>query len=213
MNKAVFLDRDGVINRKAPMEDQYITRWEEMEVLPGVAQAIAALSHAGFKIIIVTNQRGVAKGLITIAQLESIHQRMCQHLASGGAVIDAIYYCPHELDPPCDCRKPEPGMLLQAARAHNVDLTISWMIGDSVKDVQAGTRAGCKTVRIAEEGGLTESSADVVASSLAAAAHKILVLDRGLPLAGLDETPSLSGKRSDPDLREGCGHVISSSFE
>jgi D-glycero-D-manno-heptose 1,7-bisphosphate phosphatase len=178
MNKAVFLDRDGVINRKALTEDLYITRWEEMEILPGVAQAIAELNHAGFKIIVVTNQRGVAKGLITIAELESIHEQMCQHLASAGAMIDAIYYCPHELDPPCICRKPEPGMLLQAAHAHNVDLATSWMIGDSVKDVQAGRRAGCKTAQLFEQSEFTESEADVAAPSLLAATHKILEFEK-----------------------------------
>jgi D-glycero-D-manno-heptose 1,7-bisphosphate phosphatase len=178
MNKAVFLDRDGVINQKAPTEDQYITRWEEMEILPGVAQAIAELNHAGFKIIVVTNQRGVAKGLITIAELEMIHERMCQHLTSAGAAIQAIYYCPHELDPPCTCRKPEPGMLFQAAHAHNVDLASSWMIGDSVKDVQAGRRAGCKTAQLVHDSKFAESAADVAAPSLLAAAHKILELEK-----------------------------------
>jgi len=187
MNKAVFLDRDGVINQKAPTEDLYITRWEEMQILPGVAQAIAKLNHAGFKIIVVTNQRGVAKGHITTAELESMHERMCEHLASAGAAIDAIYYCPHELDPPCNCRKPEPGMLLHAARAHNIDLATSWMIGDSVKDVQAGRSAGCRTAQIIEENKLAESEADVSAPSLLAAVHKVLEFEKA-PVSELTET-------------------------
>lgn len=190
MNKAVFLDRDGVINRKAPTEDQYITRWDEMEILPGVAEAIAELNHAGFKAIVVTNQRGVAKGLITIAELEAIHQQMREHLASEGAEIGAIYYCPHELDPPCACRKPSPGMLLEAARAHNIDVATSWMIGDSVKDVQAGRRAGCKTVQLIEKSEFMESAADVVAFSLPAAVQKLLEFDRHLPITdGLEAAP------------------------
>lgn len=174
MNKAVFLDRDGVINRKAPAEDDYITRWEEIEILPGVCQAIAWLNRVGFKVIVVTNQRGVAKGHITIAQLESIHERMCQHLARAGARIHGIYYCPHGLEPPCTCRKPEPGMLFEAARAHNVDLAVSWMIGDSERDVEAGKRAGCRTARLTMDPKTIGTVADVVAPSLIAAIPRIL---------------------------------------
>jgi len=176
MNKAVFLDRDGVINRKAPTEKDYVTRWEEMEILPGVANAIVRLNRAGFRVIVVTNQRAVAKGLITTAELEAIHHRMCQHLAREGASIDAVYYCPHGLEPPCACRKPQPGMLLQAARAHNIDLASSWMVGDSAKDVEAGKRAGCKTVRVVSGAKSTDRDADVVAPSLIAAIPKILEL-------------------------------------
>jgi histidinol-phosphate phosphatase family protein len=187
MNKAVFLDRDGVINRKARTEDEYITRWEEMVILPGVDQAVAWLNRVGFQVIIVTNQRGVAKGLITIAQLESIHERMRQHLARAGAKIHGIYYCPHELDPPCTCRKPGPGMLLEAARAHDINLAASWMIGDSEKDVEAGKRAGCRTVRLIEDGKSTDGTADVVAPSLLAAIHKILNLEGYLAASDLVE--------------------------
>lgn len=144
MNRAAFLDRDGVINRKA-REGEYVTRWEEMQILPGVAEAISLLNRAGFRVIVVSNQRCIAKGLITTAELETLHEKMCGVLASDGATIDAIYYCPHEKQPACRCRKPEPGMLLNAARDHAIDLGASWMIGDSVADVEAGRRAGCKT--------------------------------------------------------------------
>jgi D-glycero-D-manno-heptose 1,7-bisphosphate phosphatase len=166
MYKAVFLDRDGVINRKAPSEDEYITLWDEIEILPGVGQAIAWLNRLGFKVIVVTNQRGVAKGLVTIAQLELIHKRMCQHLARRGARIDGIYYCPHALDPPCTCRKPKPG----------INLAVSWMIGDSEKDVEAGKRAGCRTARLITDPKSTHTLADVVAPSLIAAIPKMLEL-------------------------------------
>jgi len=174
MNSAVFLDRDGVINRKAPTEFEYITRWEQMRILPDVDRAIARLNRAGFLVIVVTNQRGVAKGLMTIAELECLHERMCQHLAGAGARIHGIYYCPHELDPPCNCRKPKAGMLLEAARVHNIDLATSWMIGDSEKDVEAGRRAGCKSARLFENGILQNSSADLVASSLLEVTARIL---------------------------------------
>src|SRR5579863_834524 len=101
MRRAAFLDRDGVINVKAP-EGEYVTRWEDMHFLPGVAPAIGMLNRAGFQVIVVSNQRAVAKGLITIAELESMHRRMSAALAKEGAAIDGIYYCPHEMTtPPC----------------------------------------------------------------------------------------------------------------
>src|SRR5438094_4344535 len=128
MNKAAFLDRDGVINRKAP-EGGYITRCQEMDLLPGVAPAIASLNRIGFRIIVVTNQRCVAKGLVTIRELDRIHRRMCDVLASGGATVYAVYYCPHDLEAGCPCRKPRPGLLLDAAREYGVALTQSVMIG------------------------------------------------------------------------------------
>jgi D-glycero-D-manno-heptose 1,7-bisphosphate phosphatase len=164
MNKAAFLDRDGVINQRPA--GRYITRWEEIRFLPGVVDAIALLKRAGFRVIVVSNQRCVAKGLVTTATLEAMHWRMCESLASAGAKIDAVYYCPHEEYPPCGCRKPQPGMLLEAARANSIDLTESWMIGDSESDVEAGRRAGCKTVRLIAPGEAALGQADLVASSL-----------------------------------------------
>ncbi len=177
MSRAVFLDRDGVINRK-PVEGEYVTRWEEVHILPGVARAIGLLNHAGFRVIVVSNQRCVAKGLITKADLESMHHRVCATLAEVGATIDSVYYCPHEKDPPCRCRKPAPGMLLDAAQEHQIDLKASWMIGDSEIDVEAGRNAGCKTVRLLEnaEGG---GNADVVAASLLDAIQDILRYHEG----------------------------------
>jgi len=173
MNKAAFLDRDGVINRKALTEEEYVTCWEEMRILPGVAQAIALLNRAGFLVIVVSNQRSVAKGLITEAELNSIHQRMCDELAGAGATIHGVYYCPHELEPACDCRKPQPGMLLRAARVHDIDLSVSWMIGDSDKDVEAGKSAGCRTVRVLRSYETENGRGDRVARSLLEATHKI----------------------------------------
>lgn len=177
MNKAAFLDRDGVINQKAPTEDQYVTRWEEMEILPGVVEAIALLNRANFRVIVVSNQRCVARGLLTASKLDSVHQRMCRELAAMGAKIDGVYYCPHEEQPPCGCRKPEPGMLFAAAGEHQVDLSSSWMIGDSAKDVQAGRSAGCKTVRILRTDINTDGGADVLAASLLEAVHEVLRLE------------------------------------
>src|SRR5271156_2995242 len=144
MSRAVFLDRDGVINQRPP-EGEYIPRREDFHILPGVAEGIALLNHAGFSVIVVTNQRGVAKVLLTEADLRQMHERMSDDLARAGAKIDATFYCPHETEPPCDCRKPSPGMLLSAALLHGIDLRTSWMIGDSDNDMEAGRKAGCRT--------------------------------------------------------------------
>jgi D-glycero-D-manno-heptose 1,7-bisphosphate phosphatase len=173
MKKAAFLDRDGVINRKAP-EGQYVMRWKEMELLPGAFEAIRLLNAAGFLVVVVTNQRCVAKGLITPQELESLHARMLLEFQAAGARIDGVYYCPHDYKHHCACRKPQPGMLLDAARDHNIQFDASWMIGDSDHDVQAGHTAGCKTARIVTDQQSTHASADIVATSLLDATHKIL---------------------------------------
>jgi D-glycero-D-manno-heptose 1,7-bisphosphate phosphatase len=172
MKKAAFLDRDGVINRKAP-EGQYVTRWEEMVFLPGTCEAIRRLNNAGYLVIVVSNQRCVAKGLITTDELEALHAQIRERFQAAGARIDAIYYCPHDTEPPCVCRKPQPGMLLEAAQKHDVNLAESWMIGDSEHDVEAGRNAGCKTVRLVVDNESTNS--DLVEPSLHAAVHTILL--------------------------------------
>jgi D-glycero-D-manno-heptose 1,7-bisphosphate phosphatase len=173
MKRAVFLDRDGVINRKPP-EGQYVTRWEEMQFLPGVAEAIALLAQANFCVLVVSNQRCVSKGLLSVSDLESIHARMCRELAEKDALITEVYYCPHASQPPCDCRKPAPGLLLRAAREHEIDLKQSWFIGDSDTDVEAGRNAGCKTVRIVNGGAGGNSDPDLFARTLLDAVHQLL---------------------------------------
>lgn len=172
MRKAAFLDRDGVINEK-PSAGQYITRWEDLRILPGVAEGIALLNQTGFLVIVASNQRCVAKGLITTQSLESMHRRMCDLLAKAGATIDGLYYCPHEKEINCSCRKPRPGMLLSAASAHGIDLKASWMIGDSGTDVETGKNAGCKTAHLIDAKGKV-AGIDVVASSLLDATQQIL---------------------------------------
>jgi D-glycero-D-manno-heptose 1,7-bisphosphate phosphatase len=176
MSRAAFLDRDGVINRK-PQAGQYVTHWEEMHFLPDVARAIALLNRADFRVIVVTNQRCVAKGLIPAAALEAMHRRMSEELAASGAKIDEIYYCPHEKHPPCFCRKPAPGMLLAAARAHDIDLTASWMIGDSEIDIEAGRNAGCRTALVLTNDETANLNCDVVASSLLETVDRLLSRD------------------------------------
>jgi histidinol-phosphate phosphatase family protein len=148
-----------------------------MQFLPGAPEAIALLGGAGFRVIVVTNQSCVAKGLLTVPELNKIHQQMCGELAAAGAVIDGIYYCPHEEEPPCSCRKPAPGLLLTAARAHQIDLTASWMIGDSDRDIEAGRKAGCRTARILKSDEVASGVAHVFAQSLLNAVHQILLLE------------------------------------
>jgi len=185
MNKAVFLDRDGVINQK-PKEGEYITSWDDFHILPGVADGIALLNRAGYMVVVVTNQRCVAKGLLSVTDLEKIHEQMSQALSRTGARLNGIYYCPHDYEPSCNCRKPAPGMLLDAARVHGVDLRSSWMVGDSEIDMQAGKSAECKTARVSTErekhntGGTTSGISvlvDIVASSLLDSARQILEWD------------------------------------
>jgi len=199
LKKAIFLDRDGVINRRPP-EGLYVTRWEDFHILPGVVEAIAVLNRAGLSVIVVTNQRCVAKGLMTAAQLEEMHKRMTDSLAREGATVDATYYCPHEVEPSCDCRKPAPGMLLKAARSRGIELSASWMIGDSDIDIEAGRNAGCKTARLLGTGEIFDetrfsiaglSAPDIVASSLLDVVHQILRREEGhtnSPMASLAPT-------------------------
>src|SRR4051794_28689346 len=134
----VFLDRDGTINVKAP-EGDYVKSPEEFDFLPGAVEAIGALREAGRRIVVVTNQRGIARGLMTEDDLAAIHARMLE--ATGP--LDAIYHCPHD-DGQCDCRKPKPGMLLRAAADLGLRLEDAVTVGDSDSDMQAGTAAGTR---------------------------------------------------------------------
>jgi D-glycero-D-manno-heptose 1,7-bisphosphate phosphatase len=143
--RTVFLDRDGVLNEKMP-EGQYVTRWEEFRVLPGVPEAIARLNQAGIRVIVVSNQRGIARGLYTTADLDTIHDRFQELLRSHGARIDAIFICSHDKGE-CGCRKPLPGMFEQAvARFPAITAASSVMIGDSLVDIEFGRGIGMATV-------------------------------------------------------------------
>lgn len=145
MRKTVFLDRDGVINVPAAEHD-YIKSWAEFAFLPGVPAAIRALNEAGYLVLVVTNQRGVARGLMSLAAVDEIHRRMCQALEEIGARIDGIYVCPHEAGR-CSCRKPDIGLFLQAERDFAIDKADSWMVGDSGSDAAAGARYGVRAIQ------------------------------------------------------------------
>ncbi len=145
MAKAVFLDRDGLINVPAAEHD-YIKSWNEFRFLPGVPEAAALLTQAGYLLLVVTNQRGVARGLLSFQQLTEIHRNMRRAFARSGARIDGVYVCPHEAGT-CTCRKPEIGLFLQAERDFAIDKPSSWMVGDSDSDVAAGRRYGVRTIK------------------------------------------------------------------
>ena len=155
--KAVFLDRDGTINKYVG----FLRNIDDFELLPGVAEAIGKINASGYLAIVVTNQPVIARGEMTVGQLNEIHNKMETLLGQHGVYLDAIYYCPHhphkgyegevpELKIHCECRKPKPGLMLKAAEDFNIDLSQSWMIGDSENDILAGKAAGCKTALIAE---------------------------------------------------------------
>jgi histidinol-phosphate phosphatase family protein len=143
----VILDRDGTLNRRPPRA-QYVARPDEFEWLPGSLDAVRLLREHGYRIVVVSNQAGIGRGALTEADLAEIHSRMLD--ASGGA-IEAIYYCPHDWDAGCECRKPAPGMLFQAQRDLDLDLTRTPFIGDDERDGQAAEAAGCPFIMVSEE--------------------------------------------------------------
>ncbi len=145
--KVVLLDRDGVINRKMP-EGDYVKSWSEFEFLPGAAEALKILTGNGYDIYVVTNQRGISRGIMTGKDLDTINRNMTAELKTNGAKVDGIYVCPHGRGDDCECRKPKPGLLFQAASEHDFNLTKAVFIGDSQSDIQAGRAAGCKTILI-----------------------------------------------------------------
>jgi len=144
----VFFDRDGVVNHPPPPDRRYVTRPEEFHLMPGIAEAIAHLNRAGIPVGVVTNQKGVALGRYTLADLDRIHAHMAGLLASEGARVDDIRFCPHREEDACDCRKPLPGMILEGAKALGVNPSRSWMIGDQPRDLIAGRAAGCRTLAV-----------------------------------------------------------------
>lgn len=178
---AVFLDRDNTL-----IEDPgYISRPEQVQLKPGAAEAVRALRASGYRVVVATNQSGVARGLVDEETLGEIHDHMRELFAGEDAPIDAIYYCPY-LDgdeatvdayrQASDLRKPRPGMLLKAAREMGLDLSKSWSIGDALRDVQAGKAVGCRTVLIAQNGEAAEGGdeSDFVAPDIVEAARLVV---------------------------------------
>jgi histidinol-phosphate phosphatase family protein len=146
-NKAVFLDRDGTVSFDVP----YCSKAEDFKLLSTVPEAIKLLNENGFKVIVITNQSGVARGYFTEEALAQVHKKMEADLEKQGAIIDAIYYCPHHPDDKCDCRKPQITLLQRAVKEHDIDISFSSMVGDMQLDIDAGKKLGCKTVLISTD--------------------------------------------------------------
>ena len=157
--RAVLLDRDGTLT----VEGEWLTRRQDLRLVPGAAAALARLAERGWKLVLVTNQSAIARGLLTPAQLDEIHAELAEQLAAQGARLDALYSCPHhpsaglgEYRVECECRKPRPGLVLQAARELGLDLARCWMVGDAARDLEAGWAAGVPGILVATGKGAAE---------------------------------------------------------
>jgi D-glycero-D-manno-heptose 1,7-bisphosphate phosphatase len=169
---AAFIDRDGTINVQPPPHT-YLSSVDELEILPGALEGMKALADCGFALVIVSNQRGVGRGLISMDDVDAIDAEIRRRLGEAGGDLAGSYYCPHLNDDDCDCRKPKPGLLLRAASELDLDLAASWMLGDSATDIEAGVAAGCSTAYLGED---PPHDATLSATSLAEAAD--LICDR-----------------------------------
>lgn len=156
--KFIFLDRDGIINED---RKDFVKTRNEFRFVPGIIDSIKKLNENGFEIIIVTNQSGVAGGFYTEKDLNEIHENMLEQMGKKDATVKDIFYCPHHPQGKvdkyrkiCDCRKPKPGLILKAAKKYNIDPSETWMIGDSERNIEAGRRAGCRTIRIEGDKGI-----------------------------------------------------------
>lgn len=146
MKKCIFFDRDGIVNRSPG--PGYVTRWQDFKVLPEFVKVLELISQRHYAGVVVTNQSGVARGCMSRQTVEDLHRRLQRYLLDKhGLRLTDILYCPHD-EGQCRCRKPRPGMLQTAAERHNIDLRTSWMIGDQERDIEAGRRAGCRTVLV-----------------------------------------------------------------
>jgi histidinol-phosphate phosphatase family protein len=173
----VFLDRDGVINVD---RDDYVKTFDEFVFLPGALEGLAKLGRAGATTIIVSNQAGVGRGLIDPAELAKINRMMLETISAHGGEIAGVYYCPHRRDEGCDCRKPETGLLRKAEEELGIESAGAWFIGDAQSDIEAGRRAGCRTILVltgkasAEDAQSWEHRPDFIVRDLPAAADLIL---------------------------------------
>ncbi len=154
LHKAIFLDRDGVINKE---RTDYVKTSSELEILSGVAESIKQLKDAGFLIIVITNQSAINRGLTNHDNVKNIHIIIQEYCKRNGTSIDAFFYCPHRPDENCNCRKPKAGLLLEAINKFNIDQKSSWMIGDNDSDLEAAKIAGCNSIKIQPNSGLNKA--------------------------------------------------------
>lgn len=157
----ILLDRDGVLNVRVG-KGEYVTSPEDFRWIPGSQEGISLLKNKGFKVLVISNQAGVARGVMTEEQLQSVHAKMQADLAKNGVQIDHIYYCPHGWDENCFCRKPQPGMLFQAQREFCFDLTRTYFVGDDERDMQAGQAAGCQVYLFKDGSSLLDIAKEVI---------------------------------------------------
>lgn len=155
MNAAIFLDRDGVIIEN---RDQYVLGWEDVAFIPEALEALRNICNSPFRIVLVTNQSAVGRGLITLETVLEINRRVVEHVQAAGGRIDGTWICPHSPEENCSCRKPKPGLLLQAASAMNLNLSHSFMVGDALSDLQAGWAAGVREAILVRTGRGTHQS-------------------------------------------------------
>lgn len=156
----VLLDRDGVLNREG---DPFVLTPSQLELLPGAADAVARMNDAGFDVVVVTNQSCVGRGLIDGAALEAVHERLRELLAESNGTLVDIYACPHTPAEGCRCRKPRPGLLLDAAHEHDIDLASTWFVGDALPDLEAALAAGCRPALVRTGKGAQTERPDGVA--------------------------------------------------
>lgn len=198
MVKAVFLDRDGVINQN---RSDHVKHWSEFHFLPGALRAVARLSQAGVGVFIITNQAIINRGMVSRETVDWINRRMVEEIERLGGRVEAVAYCPHRPDEQCSCRKPQPGLLVDLARKFGLDLRESAVIGDALTDLEAGQAVGCKTVlvltgrgaeqlRLAEAVGMTGFK---VAADLEAATTLLLRRSDVVPRDGL-QIPLMNGR-------------------
>jgi D-glycero-D-manno-heptose 1,7-bisphosphate phosphatase len=179
MQSAVFIDRDGVIVEN---RDDYVRSWSEVRFIPGALEALEKLGQSTYAVVLVTNQSAVGRGLISLEEAQEINRRVVAQIRAHGGRMDAVYMCPHRPDEGCSCRKPAPGMLMQAARERDLDLASSTMIGDALSDLAAARAAGVRGVLVltgrgSEQAGLDAASVPgdgVPVADLAAAVDGIL---------------------------------------
>jgi D-glycero-D-manno-heptose 1,7-bisphosphate phosphatase len=145
MTAAIFLDRDGVINEN---RHDYVKAWDEVRFLPGSLAALARLAATPFLLVLISNQSPIGRGILTTEQVETINRRLVAEIEAHGGRIDGVYFCPHRPGDGCECRKPRPGLLLQAARDLELDLDCSYLVGDAVSDVEAAMAAGCRPILV-----------------------------------------------------------------
>lgn len=153
-SKAVFLDRDGVINKDSR---RYIKSLDELRLINGIFKYIQKLNDDNFKVIVISNQSAINRGLTTKKEVDKIHNYLQKECRKNNCKIDAIYYCPHRPDENCSCRKPKIGLILKAAKNHSIDLKSSWFIGDKDSDIKAGKRSGCRTFKVRKNGSLRKA--------------------------------------------------------